>query len=104
MGREVGCELIATKSVVPEAARPVYSHCAIIEAPVDLPDGDYEVEFGGEVANTRRQNGSWLVGVILPHTHQEAAKFYAAQQRSARRPGDGVNAKGRPAEKFHSTH
>lgn len=80
MGHETACELLATKTISPETSRAVYSHCAIIEAPVDLPDGDYEVEFGGEVAITRKQSGSWTVGALLPHTYQEAARFYASRR------------------------
>lgn len=76
MGREAVCELLATKTVVPEATQAIYSHCAIIEAPQDLPDGDYEVEFAGEVAIVSRRSGFWLVGQILPHTYAEAAAFY----------------------------
>lgn len=79
MGREAACELLATKTVVPEATQAIYSHCAIIEAPLDLPDGDYEVEFAGEVAIASRRGGSWLVGRILPHTYAEAAAFYGKQ-------------------------
>lgn len=82
MGHESACELLATKTLSPESARAVYSHCAIIEAPVDLPDGDYEVEFGDNVAITRKQNGAWIVGAVLPNTYQEAARFYAARERS----------------------
>ena len=76
MGREAICELLATKTVLAEASRAVYSHCAIIEAPLDLPDGDYEVEFAGEVAVTSLRGGSWLVGRILPQTYSEAKRFY----------------------------
>ncbi|HWG20752.1 MAG TPA: hypothetical protein VG225_09495 [Terracidiphilus sp.] len=83
MGREVGCELLATKTVLPDATRPVYSHCAIIEAPSDLPDGDYEVEFAGEVAVTSLHQGNWVVGRLLPHTYSEAAAFYAAEATRA---------------------
>jgi hypothetical protein len=79
MGREAACELLATKTVVPDASQAVYSHCAIIEAPTDLPDGDYEVEFAGEVAVTSLHRGSWMVGRILPHTYSEAKTFYAEQ-------------------------
>jgi hypothetical protein len=79
MGREASCELLATKTVLPEAAAPVYSHCAVIEAPRDLPDGDYEVEFAGEVAVVTLRSGSWMVGRILPHTYSEAATFYAQE-------------------------
>jgi hypothetical protein len=81
MGRQAPCELLATKTVVPEASRPIYSHCAIIEAPSDLPDGDYEVEFSSEVAITRRQNGFWLVGRVMPRTYAEAASFFASEAR-----------------------
>lgn len=86
MGHQAACELLATKTIGPESARPTYSHCAIIEAPVDLPDGDYEVEFGDNVAITRRQDGGWVVGAVLPNTYQEAANFYAARERG--RKGD----------------
>jgi hypothetical protein len=79
MGREAACELLATKEVLPEATRAIYSHCAIIEAPKDLPDGDYEVEFSGEVAITSLRSGAWVVGRILPHTWSEAKSFYAEQ-------------------------
>jgi len=79
MGREASCELLATKTVLPETTAPVYSHCAVIEAPRDLPDGDYEVEFAGEVAVVTLREGSWLVGRILPHTYSEAATFYAEE-------------------------
>ena len=83
MGREAKCELLATKTVVSESTEPVYSHCAIIEAPKNLPDGDYEVEFAGEVAITSLRDGSWMVGRILPHTYSEAASFYAAESASS---------------------
>ena len=87
MGHQTPCELLATKTVVPEATRPVYSHCAIIEAPSDLPDGDYEVEFSGEVAITRLQDGCWLVGRVMPRTYAEAASFFASEaRRFASRP------------------
>ncbi len=79
MGHEAPCELLATKTVVAGASGPLYSHCAIIDSPTHLPDGDYEVEFGGEVAITRKQSGVWTVGAVLPHTYQEVAKFYASQ-------------------------
>jgi len=81
MGREAACELLATKSVVPEASRPEYSHCAVIEAPSNLPHGDYEVEFAEEVAITRLQEGSWQVARVMPRTYAEAATFFANEAR-----------------------
>lgn len=95
MGHETACALLATKTITSEATRAVYSHCAIIDAPVDLPDGDYEVEFGGEVAVTRKQRGSWTVGAVLPHTYQEAATLYASQ----RDPIAGETARTRRSQK-----
>jgi hypothetical protein len=88
MGREAVCELLATKTVLPEASRAVYSHCAIIEAPSDLPDGDYEVEFAGEVAVTSLRDGSWMVGRLLPHTYSEAQIFYAQESTASRAQAD----------------
>lgn len=81
MGHEAPCELLATKTVEGDASQPVYSHCAIIEAPVDLPDGDYEVEFFNEVAVTSRHRGSWVVARVIPKTYAEAANFFASQAR-----------------------
>jgi hypothetical protein len=93
MGREAPCEVLATKSVVPETSRPIYSHCAVIEAPADLPDGDYEVEFSGEVAITRLQEGCWQVGSVMPRTYADAATFFANEARrvaaKVRKRGEG---------------
>lgn len=75
MGREERCELLATKNLFAEDGKPSYSHCAIIEAPADMPDGEYEIEFSGEVAYTRRFNGYWTVGQTLPHTPDEINSF-----------------------------
>jgi hypothetical protein len=102
MGREAVCELLATKTVVPEASRPVYSHCAIIEAPLDLPDGDYEVEFAGEVAITSLRDGCWLVGRILPRTYSEAAKFYGAKTDAAEPPQESPERLARKSRKPES--
>lgn len=81
MGHQSECELLATKSVLPGAGRPTYSHCAVIEAPSDLPSGDYEVEFEGEVAVTRLQDGCWHVARVMPRTYAEAATFFANEAR-----------------------
>jgi hypothetical protein len=86
MGRQAPCELLATKTVVAEANRPIYTHCAIIEAPTDLPDGDYEVEFSSEVAITRLQNGYWFVGRVMPRTYAQTASFFASEARRAAKP------------------
>ncbi len=81
MGRKSECELLATKSVLPGNSRPTYSHCAVIDAPSDLPDGDYEVEFESEVAVTHLQDGCWHVARVMPRTYAEAATFFANEAR-----------------------
>ena len=96
MGRHCDCELLATKSVSPGNSRPTYSHCAVIEAPSDLPDGDYEVEFAGEVAVTRLQYGCWHVARVMPRTYAEAATFFANEARR-------VEAKVRKSENERAT-
>jgi hypothetical protein len=88
MGHEAPCELLATKTVVPESSRAIYSHCAIIEAPTGLPDGDYEVEFSGEVGVSTLRHGCWMVGRLLPHTYEEVASFYANQTPSSSSQAD----------------
>jgi hypothetical protein len=81
MGRRSECELLATKSVQPGITHATYSHCAVIEAPSDLPDGDYEVEFEGEVAVTRLQNACWHVARVMPRSYAEAATFFSNEAR-----------------------
>jgi len=93
MGREGACELLATKTILPEATHAVYSHCAIIDAPLDLPDGDYEVEFAGEVALTSLRDGAWMVGRVIPHTYSEAAAFYAVKNIRSNPPVENGNHK-----------
>ena len=97
MGREAECELLATKSVVPGTSRPTYSHCAVIEAPIDLLDGDYEMEFADEVALTHLQDGSWQVARVMPRTYAEAATFFANEARrlSGTVPAMGASRKAR---------
>lgn len=105
MGREVMCELLATKSVTPGASRPVYSHCAVIEAPTDLLEGDYEVEFGQEVAITRLQDGCWQVARVMPRSYTEAAIFFAneARRAAARKTARDILAKIRASSKVAFT-
>ena len=81
MGRESACEVLATKTVDSDASHPTYSHCAIIDAPTDLPDGDYEVEFAGEVAINRLEDGCWQVGNVMPRTYADTATFFANEAR-----------------------
>jgi len=63
MGYEVECSLIATRSGSPSAVTPTFSRCAILDAPLWLPDGYYEATFCGQSAFLHRVNRAWSVGV-----------------------------------------
>ena len=80
MGREARCDVLATNSVVPDTVRPTYSNCAVLGAPPDLPDGDYEVEFADEVGVTTLQNGSWSLARLLPRTAADAIALYSVKK------------------------
>jgi hypothetical protein len=61
MGREAPCEMIAMRDTSPDRT-PAYCRCSVVEAPEDLPDGEYTVSFLGEAVRVRRQGGLWLPG------------------------------------------
>ena len=61
MGRESGCEMLAMKDKHAETGECSYSRCSVIEAPADLPDGDYTVSFERCTVKVVREGGLWLV-------------------------------------------
>lgn len=67
MGRTVPCGLVALRQSVPGGQNSrrlipdhVYSDYGVIEAPADLPDGEYTVQIGKHKLNTTKQRGIWL--------------------------------------------
>ena len=63
MGREAPCELLARRTSMP-GAHPShlsfeYSDCVILNAPPDLPDGDYMLFFAGYSTVANRVRGLW---------------------------------------------
>jgi hypothetical protein len=66
MGQEVECDLIAMRRFVPSQSKfrrkpdHVYTDFGVIEAPDDLPDGQYTVSLGKQVLTTQKQRGLWL--------------------------------------------
>ncbi len=60
MGREVPCEMLAMKESVSGTSSAVYSRCSVIDAPQDLPDGDYTVVFNGSIVSARKEGGLWV--------------------------------------------
>jgi hypothetical protein len=60
MGREVSCEMLAIRDSQSEKSPAVYSRCSVIEAPRDLPDGDYTVMFSGYTVSAKKEGGLWI--------------------------------------------
>ncbi len=66
MGREAECEVVARKQIVVSTRKSEssfneeYSDIGVIEAPVDLPDGDYTVRVANYTFTATRRNGLWL--------------------------------------------
>jgi len=67
MGCEAECSLIATRSDNANPANAMFTRCAILEAPLWLPDGYYEATFIGQSAFLHRVNGVWSAGVPWRH-------------------------------------
>lgn len=63
---EVRCQMLAMKEWHRESGHVVYSSCCVLDAPPDLPDGDYTVYFERHSVNAVRQGGLWL-----PHEQAE---------------------------------
>lgn len=98
MGRQAKCQVLATKSVIDDQTPPTYTHCLIVDAPSDMPNGDYEVEFEQEVAVARLQDGIWTVCPTLPHTLAEIKAFIAAGEGQPRRSNVVVPKRARAAD------
>jgi hypothetical protein len=60
MGRTAWCEMLAMKECLSDAAAATYSRCCILDAPADLPDGDYRVTFVGHTVSAHKDAGLWL--------------------------------------------
>jgi hypothetical protein len=62
MGYEADCEMVAIKNAHPDRRPPTYTRWSVIDAPSDLPDGDYTVSFDDRSVAVRREGGLWLAG------------------------------------------
>jgi hypothetical protein len=59
-GRQESCEMLAMRDVSAASGPVVYSRCSVIDAPQDIPDGDYTVTFDGYIVPARKQSGLWI--------------------------------------------
>ena len=86
MEREAPCDMIAMKEAEPEKGPVIFSRCSVIDAPIDLPDGDYTVSFNGCVVSVRKEAGLWMpdgAAVQLPAIE----RMKASQQKPFRVEG-----------------
>jgi hypothetical protein len=60
MNQRVSCSVSAIKIVVPETGDLIYARPKVVGAPNDLPDGAYEVAFGGRSLAVERRRGVWV--------------------------------------------
>ena len=63
MGFLAECRLMARRNPIQTGSGPAYVRCAVLEAPLYLPDGYYEVSFCAHTAFLHKASGGWTVGV-----------------------------------------
>ena len=65
MSRTATCEVLARKIPLDPNLKPgsheyTYSDCTVIDAPTDLPDGEYLVHFDDHVIAATKKDAYWL--------------------------------------------
>ena len=60
MGYEVPCEMLAMRDSETQSGQVAYSRCSVIDAPPQLPDGEYTVMFHGYIVPARKEAGLWV--------------------------------------------
>lgn len=73
MGRIADCDLVAWKPSEPDR-----SEFRVIFAPLDLPDGEYQVEFDGRCGPGSKKQGRWQVGRCQPASRKRTEQRPAA--------------------------
>jgi hypothetical protein len=58
MNREASCEVLARRHSVQDGSS--YSEGFVLNAPADLPDGEYTILFNGHVLHASKDRGLWL--------------------------------------------
>ena len=52
--------MLAMRDAATASGLAVYSRCSVIDAPPDLPDGEYTVSFDGYIVLARKDAGLWV--------------------------------------------
>ncbi len=58
-GRDAACDVLAWQNE--PGSEFAYRQFRVIDAPGDLPDGDYTITFEGRSYSTRKQQGQWAM-------------------------------------------
>ena len=70
MGREALCDVMAKKNSSFTKASEGYAISRIMDAPDDLPDGDYVLHVDSRMLSVRRRKREWLLGNELLTEHK----------------------------------
>ncbi len=70
MGREALCDVMAKRNAPATKAREGFTNLRIMDAPDDLPDGDYVLHVESRMLSVRRRKGEWLLGIELLTEHK----------------------------------
>jgi hypothetical protein len=77
MGYEVPCEMLAMRDSQAQSGEVDYSRCSVIDAPPELPDGEYTVMFNGYIVPARKEAGLWvpdeIADPVLPTLTEKSA-------------------------------
>ena len=60
MGTEADCTVGTTEISAPGSGLKRYTKSTIDWVSADLPDGDYEVTYGGQTDKVRKRDGDWF--------------------------------------------
>jgi len=60
MGHETSCTISAIRISLPQLNISEFVKCDILLAPLDLPDGPYQVTFEGRTMKIKKLDGDWL--------------------------------------------
>ncbi|HVT97976.1 MAG TPA: hypothetical protein VHE33_10750 [Acidobacteriaceae bacterium] len=84
-GRQEPCEMLAIRETPEKAGPAVYSRCSVIDAPHDLPDGEYAVTFGGNIVPAKKEAGLWI-----PDKSNAAALAPSSEKSAPSRPSFNI--------------
>lgn len=68
---EAECELITW--IERSSSGRTFMRCRIVNEPPSLPEGPYDLSFGGHTVSTRKFDGCWMLTFLPPGINLEKA-------------------------------